>query len=79
MHSDTSVLPAGTAPAVSLGNAAGDTDVYAVPEAARRAGVSAAWYYRAARQGRVPAKFMGRRIVVPKRSFHRWLDGEAAS
>jgi hypothetical protein len=41
--------------------------------------VSAAWYYRAARQGRVPAKFMGRRIVVPKRSFHRWLDGEAAS
>jgi hypothetical protein len=38
MHSDTSVLPAGSAPAVSLGNAADDTDVYAVPEAARRAG-----------------------------------------
>jgi excisionase family DNA binding protein len=74
MHSDSSVLPVGQAPRVSLVSE-DDTDVYAVPEAARRAGVSRAWYYRAARQGRVPAKFLGRRVVVPKVQFHQFLAG----
>jgi excisionase family DNA binding protein len=74
MHRDSIVLPAGQAPAVSL-TSEDDTDVYAVPEAARRAGVSRAWYYRAARQGRVPAKFLGRRVVVPKVQFHQFLAG----
>jgi len=73
MQSNSSVLPAGQAPTVSLARK-DDTDVYAVPEAARRAGVSRAYYYRAARAGTVPAKFLGRRVVVPKRLFHEWLE-----
>ena len=36
--------------------------------------------YRAAHQGLVPAKFLGRRIVVPKAALHRFLgDSEASS
>ena len=74
MHRDSIALPAEQAAAVSL-VAEDDTDVYAVPEAARRAGMSRAWYYRAARRGTVPAMFLGRRVVVPKEQFRQFLAG----
>lgn len=74
MHRDSIALPVEQAATVSLVTEA-DTDVYAVPEAARRAGVSRAWYYRAARRGAVPAMFLGRRVVVPKDQFRQFLAG----
>jgi excisionase family DNA binding protein len=79
MHSDSSLLPAQATPSAV---ADGDDDclTYTVPQAARRAGVSVSYYYRAARQGLLPAKFIGRRIVVPKAALHQFLaEPQAAS
>jgi hypothetical protein len=41
--------------------------------------VSVSYYYRAAHQGLVPAKFLGRRIVVPKAALRRFLGDTEVS
>jgi excisionase family DNA binding protein len=79
MHGKSSLLPAKPAATITV-----PTDdeclTYTVAQAARLAGVSVSYYYRAAHQGLVPAKFLGRRIVVPKAALHRFLgDTEASS
>jgi len=56
-----------------------DCLTYTVAQAARLAGVSVSYYYRAAHQGLVPAKFLGRRIVVPKAALRRFLGDTEAS
>ena len=67
-------------PAVTVAVATDDDCLtYTVAQAARRAGVSASYYYRAAHQGLVPAKFIGRRIVVPKAALHLFLGGTEAA
>jgi excisionase family DNA binding protein len=79
MQGKSSLLPADRAAPVTV---AADDDclTYTVAQAARLAGVSVSYYYRAAHQGLVPAKFLGRRIVVPKAALHRFLgDTEASS
>ena len=72
MQSDSSLLPAQATPATAIGGG-DDCLTYTVAQAARRAGLSVSYYYRAAHQGLVPAKFIGRRIVVPKTALHQFL------
>ena len=79
MQGKSSLLPTEAAATITVGT---DDDclTYTVAQAARLAGVSVSYYYRAAHQGLVPAKFLGRRIVVPKAALHRFLgDTEASS
>ena len=79
MQGKSSLLPTEAAATIPV---ATDDDclTYTVTQAARLAGVSISYYYRAAHQGLVPAKFLGRRIVVPKAALHRFLgDTEASS
>jgi excisionase family DNA binding protein len=79
MQGKSSLLPADRA-GVPVATDDHDCLTYTVTTAARLAGVSVSYYYRAAHQGLVPAKFLGRRIVVPKATLHRFLgDTEASS
>ena len=72
MQSDSSLLPAQATPSAAA-DGGDDCLTYTVAQAARRAGLSVSYYYRAARQGLVPAKFIGRRILVPKAALHQFL------
>jgi excisionase family DNA binding protein len=47
-----------------------------VDEAARAAGLSRVGYYAAARRGDVPALRVGRRILVPRAQFERFVSGD---
>jgi excisionase family DNA binding protein len=78
MQGNSSLLPPEPAAAVAV---ASDDDclTYTVAQAARRAGLSVSYYYRAAHQGLVPAKFIGRRIVVPKAALHQFLGEPQAT
>jgi excisionase family DNA binding protein len=78
MQGNSSLLPAEPAASVAV---ASDDDclTYTVAQAARRAGLSVSYYYRAAHQGLVPAKFIGRRIVVPKVALHQFLGEPQAT
>ena len=71
MQGKSSLLPAEPAATITVTN--DDCLTYTVAQAARLAGVSVSYYYRAAHQGLVPAKFLGRRIVVPKAALHQFL------
>jgi excisionase family DNA binding protein len=77
MQGKSSLLPA--EPAATITVATDDCLTYTVAQAARLAGVSVSYYYRAAHQGLVPAKFLGRRIVVPKAALRRFLGDTEAS
>jgi excisionase family DNA binding protein len=48
--------------------------VYTVPEAGRLLGLSRNGSYEAAKRGEIPTIRIGRRLFVPKISFHRMLD-----
>jgi excisionase family DNA binding protein len=79
MQGKSSLLPTEAAATITV-TTDDDCLTYTVAQAARLAGVSISYYYRAAHQGLVPAKFLGRRIVVPKAALHRFLgDTEASS
>ena len=54
-----------------------DDRVLKVPEAAKLLGVSQRTYYEAAKRGEVPARRVGRRVVVPGAALRRFLEGEA--
>ena len=79
MHSKSSLLPAEPAGTINIARDNDDCLTYTVAQAARLAGVSVSYYYRAAHQGLVPAKFLGRRIVVPKAALRRFLGDTEAS
>ncbi len=49
-------------------------DIYTVPQAAARLGISTGLAYELVRSGRIPAKRLGRRWVVPRQLFHAWLN-----
>lgn len=51
--------------------------VYTVPEVAALLGINLPKAYELARQEGFPAIRIGRRIVVPKEAFHRWLEQTA--
>jgi excisionase family DNA binding protein len=48
--------------------------VYSVPEVAALLEINLPKAYELARQPGFPAIRIGRRIVVPKEAFHRWLE-----
>jgi len=50
---------------------------YTVPEVARLLGINVITAYEIARQEGFPSIRIGRRIVVPKEAFHRWLEQAA--
>jgi excisionase family DNA binding protein len=77
MQGKSSLLP--TEAAATIPVATDDCLTYTVTQAAHLAGVSVSYYYRAAHQGLVPAKFLGRRIVVPKAALRRFLGDTEAS
>lgn len=80
MQGKSSLLPTDRAAPITVATGEDDCLTYTVTQAARLAGVSVSYYYRAAHQGLVPAKFLGRRIVVPKAALRRFLgDSEAAT
>ena len=49
-------------------------DIYTVSQAAARLGISTGLAYELVRAGRIPAKRLGRRWVVPRQLFHTWLN-----
>lgn len=49
--------------------------VLTVREAARFLGIGERLYYAAARRGEVPARRIGRRLVVPGAALARFLEG----
>lgn len=51
-----------------------DQDVYTVPEAGARLGLSRAAAYAAAQRGDLPTIRIGRRIMVPRAAFARLLE-----
>jgi hypothetical protein len=67
MQGESSLLPADRAASVTVATDDHDCLTYTVTQAARLAGVSISYYYRAAHQGLVPAKFLGRRSWCPRR------------
>jgi excisionase family DNA binding protein len=53
--------------------------VHTVPEVAGLLGINVITAYELAKREDFPSIRIGRRIVVPKAAFARWLDNQAAS
>jgi excisionase family DNA binding protein len=49
------------------------SDTYTVPEVGRRLGIGRKQAYDAAKRGDIPTIRIGRRVLVPKPAFERWL------
>lgn len=50
--------------------------VYSVQEAAEVLGISKSYMYELARRGEVPALKLGKRLVIPKEKFIKWINEE---
>lgn len=48
--------------------------VYTVEEVQRMLGVSLSVVYENLHAGRIPYLRLGRRFVIPRTAFHKWLD-----
>lgn len=59
-----------------------DKAAYSVEEVAKLLGTGRGQTYQAVRDGSIPCIRIGRRVIIPKAAFHRWLEtagsGEAA-
>lgn len=53
--------------------AAADRATLTVPEVARLLGISRNEAYLAVQRGEIPARRIGRRIVIPRAALERWL------
>jgi excisionase family DNA binding protein len=51
-------------------------DVYTVEEVAERLGISRSLAYQAVKEGEIPTRKIGRRIVIPRVAFEKWLSGD---
>ena len=49
---------------------------YTVDEVAHLLNLSGGTTYQYVRDGVIPAERLGRRWLVPRKSFHAWLDGQ---
>ncbi|MCE5291303.1 MAG: helix-turn-helix domain-containing protein [Nocardiaceae bacterium] len=47
---------------------------YSVDEVAALLGLARGNAYRCVREGLIPAKRVGRRWMVPRKTFHEWLE-----
>jgi len=50
--------------------------VYSIQEAAEILGISKSYAYELARNGTLPVLELGRKRVVPKERFHKWINEE---
>lgn len=50
------------------------TDIYTVRQIAARLGIGAGLTYELVREGKIPAKRLGQRWVVPRALFNAWLN-----
>lgn len=50
---------------------------YTVPEAAQLLGINHIKMYKLAKRSDFPSVQIGRRIVIPKSAFERWLENAA--
>lgn len=57
--------------------AASERQTFDIPEVARMLGCSRGSAYRWAREGKLPALRIGRRLVVPRHAFDQWLASAA--
>jgi excisionase family DNA binding protein len=73
MQAHSTALPPGQ-PSAAPDAAEDGRLTWDVPEAARRLGVSTAYYYRAAARGELPVMRLGRRLIVPKAALLRLLN-----
>lgn len=53
--------------------------VYDVPEIAVLLNINRITAYQLAKKEGFPAVRIGRRIIVPKQAFHRWLDRQVTA
>ena len=53
------------------------SDVVSVEEISARLGISRDLVYDGLRRGEIPGLRIGRRIIVPRSRFDRWLAGDA--
>jgi len=49
-------------------------EVYTVRQVAALLGINLGGAYELIRTGRIPAKRLGKRWIVPRRAFHDWLN-----
>ncbi len=49
-------------------------DIYTVRQVAARLGLGASLAYALVRAGKIPARRLGRRWIVPRNLFHAWLN-----
>ncbi|MEA5453592.1 helix-turn-helix domain-containing protein [Sinomonas sp. JGH33] len=50
-----------------------------VEEAATLAGIGRGAMYTAVKDGTVPSLRIGRRVLIPRKAFFEWLDGDKAA
>ena len=50
---------------------------YSVQEAAELLGISKSYAYELVRNGTIPALELGRKKIIPKETFHAWVNENA--
>ena len=50
--------------------------VYSIQEVAELLGISRSYAYEVVRNGTIPALVLGKKRVIPKEQFKRWINGE---
>lgn len=50
--------------------------VYSIQEVADILGISKSYAYELARNGTFPVLELGRKRVIPKKKFYKWINGE---
>lgn len=50
--------------------------VYSIQEAADLLGISKSYAYELARNGTIPVLELGKKRVIPKEKFNKWINGE---
>lgn len=50
--------------------------VYSIQEAADLLGISKSYAYELVRNGTIPVLELGKKRVIPKEKFNKWINGE---
>ena len=50
--------------------------VYTIQEVAEMLGISRSYAYELVRNGTIPVLELGKKRVIPKEKFNKWLNGE---
>jgi len=47
---------------------------YSIPEAAQIIGIGISLCRKLVKRGEIPAKVLGRRVVIPRKALEKWLE-----